>query len=972
MRLRVRFNLFPVLLLAALGCAGLTALSGGSLHAAAAAANAGNIIVPPADPFEGAEEVLHFSFERSAERPYDGDKDLDNMPDDWNRRKGPNFPLYVNCGVDRNIGRIPDGVDPATISPQSFRVDLNGGDFACYSPFNKSANINPLYSYVFEGYVRTEGLQNSAAIITINLVNSKRQAVQRYTSEPITGTWDKWQRIQIDPILPRNDVSFVFIGLHVVNHRDKDIRGKVWFDSLRLGKKPRLSSNNDFFSHFKDHLRGGVQPVHIKFNISGLNYDHKNTLHLTLRDSSEMVRQQELRVIERPDDPTVDLDNWVEPITWELSAENMEIGFYQITAELKRDNSVLAKQETSFAVMELVGYKDPDFNLKGEFGWSIHSELPSHVLDDLGNISGQAGINWLKYPVWKHSFESDQQPVAMLFKDIASRGITSVGVLQAPPPELREQFKLDWSGVREVFNMSRKSWSRWLEPTVAHFSSTVQYWQLGGDEDLSFVGEKGLGETVNSVKNYFDIVGRNTKVGVRWTWASELPKNVIPSSAFLTIKNENPVIDEEAKAAKKKVVPADKLLYDRLVAARQSDNKIPLWVLIQPLDTTHPKDVRGSDLVKRMVAAKRGGADQIYAMNIFSPEYGLMMRSGSPTLLFLPWRTTALALRNSQPIGSFELVNHSTNYLFEKEDEVVMVLWNENEEVEEQLFLGDKDKIKIYNVWGQQLRQGVDFQIDFDSKQHILNVGKTPLIVRNCLPGVTKMRMQVSYEKGKVPSQSGRHSDALLIENTFNQGIQVTYKINMPARDWQVDPETKTFNLAAGEKKRLPFYINLPNNVSMGIHETSIDLRVAADADPYLLSVKRPYQVGLGDVEIEVTDYRTPEGMLVIKQIIRNNSVADELLNFSCNLYVPGARRKQTQVFKLGVGSSDTKTYHLENADSWEGKTFRIRAEQEGGRRVLNKDWTVGEKWDEQQPTARFPRRDLRQADRSQEDKTPQ
>ena len=127
MRLRVRFNLFPVLLLAALGCAGLTALSGGSLHAAAAAANAGNIIVPPADPFEGAEEVLHFSFERSAERPYDGDKDLDNMPDDWNRRKGPNFPLYVNCGVDRNIGRIPDGVDPATISPQSFRVDLNGG-----------------------------------------------------------------------------------------------------------------------------------------------------------------------------------------------------------------------------------------------------------------------------------------------------------------------------------------------------------------------------------------------------------------------------------------------------------------------------------------------------------------------------------------------------------------------------------------------------------------------------------------------------------------------------------------------------------------------------------------------------------------------------------------------------------------------------------------------------------------------------
>ncbi|MEZ6044446.1 MAG: hypothetical protein R3C11_02450 [Planctomycetaceae bacterium] len=109
---------------------------------------------------------------------------------------------------------------------------MNGGDFACYSPFNKSAHINPLYSYVFEGWVKTEGLQNSAAIISINLVNSKRQSVQRYLSQPITGTWSEWQKIQIDPILPRDDVSFVFIGLHVVNQRTKDIRGTVWFDSL--------------------------------------------------------------------------------------------------------------------------------------------------------------------------------------------------------------------------------------------------------------------------------------------------------------------------------------------------------------------------------------------------------------------------------------------------------------------------------------------------------------------------------------------------------------------------------------------------------------------------------------------------------------------------------------------------------------------------------------------------------------------
>ncbi|MCA9039528.1 MAG: hypothetical protein KDA65_04195 [Planctomycetaceae bacterium] len=937
-------------------------------QAVAASSTTTTIIEEQIDPFVGAEEILHFSFEEDDSRPYDGDKDLDNMPDDWNRRKGTNFPQYVDCGIDRGVGKIPEGTTPTTISPQSFRIDLNGGDFACYSPFNKASRINPLYSYVFEGWIRTEELKNSAAIISINLVNSKRQAVQRYLSDPITGTWNDWQKIQIAPILPREDVSFVFIGLHVVNHRTKDIHGKVWFDSLRLGKKPRLSSNNDFYSHFKDFQRGEMQKINVKFKISGLNYDHNNTLHLTLRDSSDEIQQQEVFQLERPADTNIDPDSYIKPIDWTLDSKNMEIGFYQIEAVLKRDNYPIARQYTSFAMMELIQYKDPDFALKGEFGWSIHSELPSKVLNDLGSISGQAGINWMKYPVWKRSFESDQQPVATLFKDISSKGITPVGVLQSPPPELRELFKLDWSGVREVFNMSRKTWARSLEPIIAHFSSTVQYWQLGGDEDLSFVGEKGLGETITSVKKHFDVVGRNTKIGVRWTWDSDLPQNVIPSSAFLTIKNEDTQNDDELKTKPKKKVSADKLLYDRLIEAHAKDNNIPLWVLIKPLDTSHPKEVRGSDLVKRMVAAKRGGADQIYAMNIFSPDYGLMMKSGSPTLLFLPWRTTALALRNSKPIGSFELINHSTNYLFEKEDEVVMVAWNEEGEVEEQLFLGDQDKIKIYNVWGQQLRLGKDFQIDQDSKQHILKIGNAPLIIRNCLPGVTKMRMMVRYEKGKVPSQSGRHSDALLMENTFSQGINVTYKIALPSRDWQIDPDTKTFSLAVGEKKRLPFNLHLPTNVSMGVHNTAIELKIQADTLPYIISVKRPYQVGLGDVEIEVVDFRTPENILIIKQIIRNNSVADELLNFNCDLYVPGQRRKQTRVVKLGVGSSDTKTYHLQNADQWKGATFRIKAEQDGGRRVLNKDWTIGETWDEHEPTARLPQVPSQQADRQQED----
>jgi len=532
--------------------------------------------------------------------------------------------------------------------------------------------------------------------------------------------------------------------------------------------------------------------------------------------------------------------------------------------------------------------------MKGDFGWSIADDevFSETILDDLSDIAGQAGINLLKYPVWKNSFKTDQKKIVNLFKHIHAQGITPVGVLSAPPPDLRAKFKADWSGVSEVFNMPRRFWARSLESTIAHLSATVQHWQMGGDEDLSFVGGETLDQTIHNVKTHLDIVGRNTKIGVPWRWESELPDNVIPTNTFLAIKggaskeSKEENFFELSNSVEEINLPPEELyqtiheIKTRPAPAYGTDTStIPLWVLLKPLKKSeHSEDERADDLVKRMVAAKRGGADQVCAMDVFSDEYGLMKpTNGSPTSLFLPWRTTALALRNSTYINSFKLNNGSTNHLFERDGEVVMFIWNE-EAVEEELFLGDHRRVEIYNVWGQELQPEI-----FETR-HRLKVNSSPLIIRNCSAEMINFQLAVEYVKGKAGGTFENISDGIRIRNPFQNGVRIQLDIELPSKDWKIERNKSPIELGGGEEKVINFRLHLPNDVSVGQHNTKIICRVKppnsdTSAEPYNGIIRRPYQVGLGDIEIVVINRINKHNQLEIIQKIVNKTKPEEILN---------------------------------------------------------------------------------------------
>jgi hypothetical protein len=876
-------------------------------QSAPGAAESSTKAVAAQDPFEGAVEVFHYGFEP------DEDRNFDRRPDGWIRRKGSNFPGYVEAAIDRERGHGGKG--------QSLRLQANGGRAILYS---KPVVIDPYHSYIFRGYIRTQLLENDAALVSVSLLNHKRQRVQRFLTRPVTGTFKDWCEVTIGPIVPHEDVHFVVVGCHLVHGNRMDIRGSAWFDDLWMGELPLFSLDSNFQTQFRER----DSRVVISSHVDGLDPKHSYRLDMQMVDAegrpvaSTSFDPRPSRSAapshERPTTQTVDdRPTREKPIDWTLNPQPP--GFYAVEAVLSRDAKPILTKRTSFAVMDSLS----DVSDQGEFGWTIKRAEDMTALRELAGIASQAGINWLKYPLWSSVSEGSLNTppqISAFFDELSQHKITPIGLLNDPPAELRNQFARDWTGISEIFTVRTEFWRESIEKVIARYSSHVRYWQLGQEDDESFVGMSGrnLAETIARVKTEFDRIGRDARIGVHWNWETPPPRREDVRGIFLSMSSRQRLTENEL---------AHKL--------KSAGTEVPeRWVLIKPLPMTgFTPEERGSDLVKTMVEAKIGGADKIFADDVLDEETGLLSHGGSPSLLFLPWRTTAMALQGADFIGSFLLPEGSRNYAFSRKGEVAVVIWN-NESVDEDLFLGDESVVT--DVLGRRIR----LPVSASGERGKLHVGPSPLLVRHFPEPIARWMAAVSFEKGRLPSRTGKQREVIHGVNTFRQGVNGQLRIIVP-KEWKVDPPETRFALAAGEKFDIPITLELPSNTSLGSQRIVLDFVMS----PYAFRVYRDYEVGLGDVVLSVVDSKLENGDLQIRQLIDNYTKPEERLNFECNLYIPLRKRMQRVVTKLSHGR-DTQTYVIPNAESLRGQELQLRAEQIGGQRVLNLRFKVGENWD--------------------------
>jgi len=355
-----------------------------------------------------------------------------------------------------------------------------------------------------------------------------------------------------------------------------------------------------------------------------------------------------------------------------------------------------------------------------------------------------------------------------------------------------------------------------------------------------------------------------------------------------------------------------------------SGSRVRRLVLVEPLPQgACTLEDRLADFAHQVVAAKAGGAEGIFLPAPFDTAQGVVQADGSPGELFLPWRTLALALGGAEFLGSLPLVGQSTGYLFARQQQTVLVLWNRRP-TREEVYLGDPTDVR--DLWGRPVPATPA------SGGIAVPAGPVPVLVFGGPRGLAEwlLRFRLAHDcLSSVFAQ--RQPNQIELQCPFEQGVEGSVELSGPD-DWIIQPRKTRFRLAPGEKLQQPLEIILPANVSSGQHRIRADFDMFA-GQKYRFTLWRTVTVGLEDVRLEVSTRLTQDGQLEVQQRVINDS--QNPISLRCQLYAPERRRMSIQVVGLGRGE-DVRVYRLPHGKELVGKTLWLQAEEVGGSRVLN------------------------------------
>lgn len=850
----------------------------------------------PANPAEArfpeATEVFHCAFDA------DADKNFDGWPDDWTRKKEIGYPIYMKI-------RIQPEASPG--GKNSLRIDLDGGGAEVVSP-PIPVNIN--YGYIVEGYLRTEGLKFDGAYLSLTFLDADKHTISTAESEPITDSkgWKKIHLGTVETIDP--NVRFMEIGLHVEPGSETDLHGTVSFGDIWLGRLPRMEVKTNHPHNFF------VHPAEVNINCAASGLDGRfSEVAFELFDvfgesvakqSRPLVQQKTTTSLNHTQEKNASAETSVSEAGWTPPLPSP--GFYRVRLQLKGSVATADYREIT-----LVSLESRQPATQGVFGWSLPKGARPWTLSELPSLLEQAGVNWAKYPTWCSEDDGGRQveQILLFAEKLSNLGISLVGMLFEPPEPVREKFPNGPLTAAKIFDSDPKNWYPSLEPVMVQLSNRIRYWQLGGDTDLSLLVLPNFVEKLKAIQAQFDRSIQGIDLGIGWDWSQNLPSGAAAANLpwkFVSISSDPP--------------PTAGELGKNLDANRSSPVKS--WVVLAPLSREEqPLQARAEDLVGRMVAAKIHGAQAVFCPNPFDAKRGLMKPDGTPSELLLPWRTTATEIGGAEFLGEMTLPRGSHNWVFLRENDAVMYLWN-RKRTDEVLYLGEH--VKQTTIWGR-----TSDSLLLDGKQ-LLEAEPQPSFVTGINKPLAQWCVGLQLQNKRLSNEFGNlQANSFTVKNSFPEEVKGRASIACP-KSWAIEPKSIDFSLQPEETLTYKFNAILTSLASLGRNVIRIDFNISGD-HPCSFSVYRALDVGSGDVRIEMETRLNARNELEVEQRFFNDS--QKTVNFRCELTAPDRRRMTTQILRQGPGEN-TQVYKLENGLPLIGQTLWLRAEEIDGSRILN------------------------------------
>lgn len=860
---------------------------------------------PNAARTPGAIEVFRCDFGESV------DRDFDLWPDSWTRAHGPGYPHYV--GIKMRPGAGPSGGG-------CLQIDLDGGGAVALSP---PLPIDPHCRYLLEVSCKTEGLVHDRVFLSLEFLDEQKRLLESFESAK-RADLSHWTTLRLGPVSPRQErARFVTIGLHLeplARGGFEDLRGRAAFSDVWLGRLPRIElATGRALNFFR-----ADEPVEVVAHLSGLAADARQ-VDFQLDDAFGGLLARVERPLVMPPSPKPapkgkPADKQVtekreaaappaQQIAWKLPLPGP--GFYQVRAGIQ-GSAAASEDSLTLAVIEPLGSA-----AGSPFGWTLPPEDRPLPLDALPPLFAEAGVGWVKFPVWVMPDDPSKRldALAAFAEQLEAQGVRRVAVLADPPEEIRKQISAaERVTAADVFTASPATWQPHVEPILARLAGKLRWWQLGDDRDMSFVGYPGLPAKLRQTRAALARLGGEIVMGIPWSWLEQPPPEVDARTCqFLALRTDPGFTPQE--------------LSDNLAALAGAPFR--RVVDLEPLPRgRYPLEVRAADLVERMVGVKIQGAEAAFVSDPFDAQRGLLAADGSPTELFLPWRTTALLLAGAQDLGSFEFVAGGRNRVFARSHDAVMVAWSERR-CQAVVYLGPQ--IRQLDMWG---RPGA---IAARERGQVLDLGPLPVFITGLHLPIARWSLDLKLAQTRIPSICDRpHANALRLKSSFDQAL--TGRALLVGPDgWTIAPNRIEIRLGPNESFEQPIQITLSPDATSGRQTLRVDFELQADR-LYTFSVQRAVEVGLDDVVLEVHTRMDPHGELEVEQRLINNS--DRPVSFRCQLFAPGRQLQKADVFDLAPGRA-VRTYRFAEGESLLGRKLWLRAEEIGGPRTLNSRFTA-------------------------------
>jgi hypothetical protein len=364
---------------------------------------------------------------------------------------------------------------------------------------------------------------------------------------------------------------------------------------------------------------------------------------------------------------------------------------------------------------------------------------------------------------------------------------------------------------------------------------------------------------------------------------------------------------------------------ERYAAATPSHDVV--WFAIRPLSRRkYSEEDRIHDLVARLLTAKTRNKSVVFVTDPFDDDHGLLNRDGTPTELLLPWKTTAEQLSGTKFLGRVQFHADSPNCVFERGEEAVVVIWN-NQAISESIRLGCP--VGQVDVWGQSVP---DAETDPARNVQTIRTGRLPLFLTGLPLPLARWQVDCSWEPAQLASVAGLTQPARVrFHNPFPRDVRGTVTLRTP-HNWDVSQASFPIQLAAGESQELQFDILLQSDACAGLQKVALDFTIETDRR-YTFRVERRVEVGLGDVFVQVDSWMDNGGQLTVEQHLTNTT--GRPLSFDCYLYAPGRARVRHQVLDLATGSA-SHVFVLPDSRDLSGQSLWLRVEEIGGARTLN------------------------------------